>query len=58
MQNESSENAERPSQSIRGTVTARQCECCGHHELGIVRETGEYVALRPGMLIDIIQPQE
>ncbi len=36
-----------------GTVTARKCECCGHHEIGVVDESGEYRSLRPGIKITI-----
>ena len=38
-------------QPIEGIVTARPCDCCGHHEIGIVTHTGDYVALRPGMQV-------
>jgi hypothetical protein len=36
-----------------GTVFARKCECCGHHEIGIVDESGNYRSLRPGTKITI-----
>ena len=36
-------------ENIEGVVTARKCDCCGHHEIGITTQTGEYVPLRPGM---------
>lgn len=39
--------------SIKGIVTARKCEHCGHHEIGITTESGEYVSLKPGMKIEI-----
>jgi hypothetical protein len=39
--------------NIIGTVTARQCESCGHHEIGITSEAGEYVQIKPGMQIQI-----
>lgn len=32
-----------------GRIIARKCACCGHHEIGIEKENGEYVALKPGM---------
>ncbi|UCF86255.1 MAG: hypothetical protein JSV50_11690 [Desulfobacteraceae bacterium] len=40
-------------ESIKGIVTARKCEHCGHHELGITTESDEYVSLKPGMKIEI-----
>ena len=40
--------------TIEGVVTARKCECCGHHEIGVVTDEGEYVALKPGMRIVVI----
>jgi hypothetical protein len=36
-----------------GMVTARKCECCGHHEIGITTDDGEYLALKPGMIVEI-----
>ncbi len=41
-------------ESIKGVVTARKCDCCGHHEIGIITQSGEYVPLRPGMTVNII----
>ena len=38
---------------IEGTVTARLCECCGHHEIGIVTPSGEYFPLKPGMQVTV-----
>jgi len=40
--------------SVRGVVTARKCDCCGHHEVGITTQTGEYIPLKPGMVVEII----
>lgn len=42
------------SENAEGKVTARPCECCGHHEIGIVNKYGEYIPLRPGMQVRII----
>ena len=42
---------------IDGIVTARQCECCGHHEIGITTEEGTYVPLKPGMQVRILQEE-
>jgi len=44
---------EQKAESSAGTVTARKCECCGHHEIGIVDESGDYRSLRPGTKITI-----
>ena len=41
-------------ESIRGIVTARKCDCCGHHELGITTKDGKYNPLKPGMKVKII----
>jgi hypothetical protein len=40
--------------SIKGVITARQCESCGHHEMGIITEKGDYLPLRPGMMVEVI----
>jgi hypothetical protein len=37
----------------RGTVTAKKCEYCGHHEIGITTDAGEYVPLKAGMKAEI-----
>ena len=42
-------------ESVKGVVTARKCDCCGHHEIGITTQIGEYVPLRPGMTVNIIE---
>jgi hypothetical protein len=51
-----------PDLPLEGTVTARKCECCGHHEIGIVTRSGEYLPLKPGMRVTIteakVQPDE
>jgi len=39
--------------SIRGVVTSRRCDCCGHHEIGVVTDTGDFFTLRPGMRVHI-----
>ena len=39
--------------SIKGIVTARKCNCCGHHEIGVTTRAGEYISLKPGMKIQI-----
>ena len=40
-------------ENLIGTVTARKCGCCGHHEIGIEADAGEYVPLKPGMKVEI-----
>jgi len=41
--------------SMEGIVTARTCDCCGHHEIGMVTQDGAYVRLKPGMKITITE---
>ena len=38
-----------------GVVKARTCKHCGHHEIGIVTRTGEFIPLKPGMKIAILE---
>ena len=38
---------------IKGKVTARKCDSCGHHEIGIASEAGVYIPLEPGMEVQI-----
>lgn len=38
---------------IKGTVTARKCEHCGHHEIGITTESDEFIQLKPGAKVTI-----
>jgi len=38
-----------PDEPIQGIITARKCPSCGHHEIGIVTKTGEFIAFKPGM---------
>jgi hypothetical protein len=47
------EMKEQNDETSTSTVTARKCEFCGHHEIGIVDESGEYRSLRPGTKITI-----
>jgi len=37
----------------KGKVVVRECKHCGHHEIGIENDAGEYVPLKPGMKIQI-----
>ncbi|MBW2108055.1 MAG: hypothetical protein JRI36_05235 [Deltaproteobacteria bacterium] len=34
--------------ATRGTIKARVCPACGHHELVLVDEQGREIPLRPG----------
>lgn len=43
------------SQPEDGVVITRKCECCGHHEIGVVDTKGEYNSLKPGTKIKIIK---
>ncbi len=38
---------------VEGIVTARKCECCGHHEIGVTTDSGEYVPFKPGMKVKL-----
>jgi len=38
---------------IAGIVTARKCDCCGHHEIGVTTTGGQYIPLKPGMAVEI-----
>jgi hypothetical protein len=41
-------------ESIEGIITAQTCDCCGHHEIGMMTQNGDYVQLKPGMKITMI----
>ncbi len=36
-----------------GRITSRKCRHCGHHEMGVEKDNGEYIALKPGMNVKI-----
>ena len=55
MNEKSSEVKEDHKKSIQGIVTAKKCDCCGHHEIGIISQTGKYIPFKPGMLVKIIE---
>jgi len=42
-------------ETMEGIVTARTCDCCGHHEIGIMTQDGTYIRLKPGMKITIAE---
>ena len=41
-----------------GTVTARNCPTCGHHEIGLVSENGVFHPLRTGTRVVIMDEME
>jgi len=43
---------------IKGVVIARKCKFCGHHEMGMITETGEYRMLKPGFKIVVVGEQK
>jgi len=53
MNEKSSKGKEDQKECIKGTITARKCDCCGHHEIGITTQSGEYISLKPGMKVQI-----
>jgi len=40
-----------PKSMIQGVVKSRKCRHCGHHEIGIMTKSGEFLALKTGMKI-------
>jgi len=42
--------------SILGRVVSRDCPRCGHHEIGFVTQDGEFHSLRPGTVIQVLEP--
>jgi hypothetical protein len=38
-----------------GTIATKDCECCGHHEVGIETDSGEFIALKSGMKVQIVE---
>ena len=47
-----------PESMIQGVVKPRKCRHCGHHEIGIVTKSGEFLALKPGMKIRVFADDE
>ena len=43
--------------SIKGIITARICDCCGHHEIGIMTDKGEYLFLKSGIKVEVISEE-
>ena len=46
------------SSPIKGAVKTRECPHCGHHEIGIMMEAGDFMALKPGMKIAVLQDEK
>ena len=42
-------------QTTIGIVTARKCDLCDHNEIGITTDQGNFIPLKPGMVVNIIQ---
>ena len=38
-------------------VKAQKCECCNHHEIGVVDKDGKFVQLKPGMKIIVVEEE-
>ncbi len=55
MNKKSSKANSKEDKPVKGIVTARECDCCGHHEIGITTESGYYIQLKPGMVIEILE---
>lgn len=51
----STKSDSRKRKRIRGTVAARKCNHCGHHEIGLITKGGRYVPLNPGMEVEVIE---
>ena len=49
------DDKDRRKELIEGVVTARICECCGHHEIGMMTQDGKYLRLKSGMKITITE---
>jgi transcriptional regulator with XRE-family HTH domain len=41
--------------AIKGVVTARKCEHCGHHEIGVITKEGYYHPLKSGMEVELTE---
>jgi hypothetical protein len=48
----------KPNSMIQGVVRARKCRHCGHHEIGIMTKSGEFLALKTGMKIMVFPDDE
>jgi len=39
------------SRAVKGTIEAKHCKCCGHYEIGIKTDKGEFITLKLGTII-------
>ncbi|MGD9383359.1 MAG: hypothetical protein PVH55_04860 [Desulfobacterales bacterium] len=58
MNEKSCEEKDDHKKSIIGIVTAKKCECCGHHEVSITSRAGKYIPFKPGMTVKIIEKKD
>ncbi|RLB75972.1 MAG: hypothetical protein DRH24_18690 [Deltaproteobacteria bacterium] len=58
MNEKTSEERDDHKKSIQGIVTAKKCDCCGHHEIGIISRSGKYIPFKPGMKVKIIEEND
>ena len=47
-----------PHLPIKGVVKAKECPNCGHHEVGIITEAGDFMTLKAGMRIVVLQDEK
>jgi hypothetical protein len=47
-----------PNSMVQGVVKPRKCRHCGHHEIGIVTKSGEFLALKTGMRVMVFPDDE
>lgn len=43
---------------IIGIIASRACPHCGHHEIGLKTKTGEFHALSPGTLVQVLEGED
>jgi len=43
------------SKVFTGIVATRKCPGCGHHEVGIITKIGEFLPLRPGTRVQVLE---
>jgi hypothetical protein len=51
----STKSDSRKRKRIRGTVAARKCKRCGHHEIGLITKGGRFLPLNPGMEVEVLK---
>jgi hypothetical protein len=40
---------------VKGVVTSKKCEHCGHYEIVIITEKGHHLSLKPGMKVELFK---